>query len=175
MTEPCYIKPLGNAAIVELVEEEKKAGDLYLPQTTGGLSVAIVLSLPAFHDRLPVAVAKDLSIADRVLFNKNAGDAVSIGSNRYVVPLSDIVAVLNLNQSGVPPAQEAISFFDIPKWNIFVEDNDSHKTWNGWENVIEFTFLVRSSNHFFPSHLSRRECTSTQYKKSARISILFRR
>ena len=148
MTEPRHIKPLGQAAVVAIVEEEQKAGDLYVPQTTGGLSVAVVVSLPASHDRLPVGVTKELSPGDHVLFDKNAGEAVTIGSDRYIVPLHAIVAVIN--RPDAPPAPGALPFFDIPEWHSYVEDDASHKTWSEWENVQHFTFRIRFLEPFCP-------------------------
>jgi co-chaperonin GroES (HSP10) len=148
MNKPSNVKPLGNAALVELVEEEQKVGKVIVPTGTSGLSTGIVVSLPASHDRLPVGVPKDLSVGDRVLFHKDAAQAASLGSNHYLVPLPGIVAVLN--EPSAPLVEAGTSFFKVPDWRNFVENEESHKSWKEWENVSQFTFRVRFLEPFRP-------------------------
>jgi len=92
------LKPLGSRLVVEPVEQEDiTSGGIFLPETAKEKpQKGVVISVgPGDRDEDGKRIPLDVSVKDRVLFNKYSGTEIKIdGKKLLILKESDILAIV---------------------------------------------------------------------------------
>lgn len=135
------IRPLRDAVVLELLEEGGKVGQIYVPDQYGDLAPGRVIAVSDMYRTQAPGTGQELSVGDTVLFVKRFKENMILGSNKCIVPLTAIAAVLEGTRPAAPTGSN--EFFYLPTWDEFREDDATYETWKEWENMTFFLFRVR--------------------------------